>query len=243
MEEESYKLGKLPAKFPGNLNDLTYYVAGALPTPPVHVLIPNVPKWDMLGNDKYGDCGPAGFIHGCQTDAADTKQVEQWPTSQEVIDGYLSYTGGQDVGVVLSDFLTYTHKQPKGFCGHTVSAFAPINFTDIKTLHTAIWIFDFIYTGITVTKAMMRAAMTGQPWTLAHINSPVVGGHCVPIVAYDDQWLYVITWGTIQKISYPMWHQVADEAWAVITGEFVKAGGDWHGISLKAIQSDLNKLQ
>jgi len=242
MSDATYKLGRLPARFPGGLYELSYYVAGPLPIPPTSIPLPKVTNWGMLGNDQYGDCGPAGFIHGCEADAAITHQKENWPTAQEVINGYLAYTHGQDAGVVLSDFLSYVRMQPKGFCGHKLTAYAPINHLDTTMLRTAIWMYDFIYTGIAVTDAMMQAAQLGQPWTLADLHSPVVGGHCVPVVAYDEHWLYLVTWGSIQKVSYPMWSQICDEAWVVITEEFVKAGGDWHGVSLKALEADLNRL-
>jgi hypothetical protein len=36
---------------------------------------------------------------------------------------------------------------------------------------------------------------------------------------------------------------MGDEAWCVLSGEIVKAGTDGHGISLPALQADLNRLR
>ena len=66
-----FKLGKLPALIPGALRDLTYYTAGPLPQAPPSVAVPMVADWGMLGNENYGDCGPAGAIHGFMAAAAD----------------------------------------------------------------------------------------------------------------------------------------------------------------------------
>ena len=56
MSDATYKLGRLPAQFPGGLYELSYYVAGSLPIPPTSIPLPKVTNWGMLGNDQYGDC-------------------------------------------------------------------------------------------------------------------------------------------------------------------------------------------
>lgn len=243
------KLGRLPGKIPVGLRDLTWYVAGNLPAPPAKVDVPAVPpqhdgtKWGMDGNDTHGDCGVAGVNHGLMADAAVTGLYNQetWPTGPEIVNYYLTYTGGEDCGVVLSDFLAYVRQH--GFLNnHTLTAYAPFNVHDIPTLHFAAWAYDFAYTGIKVTQAMMDANRDGRPWELPDMLSEVVGGHCIPIAGYDSQYLYAITWGGVQAISYPAWHYMADEAWALITGEFTAKGGDGHGLNLAALQTDLSKL-
>jgi hypothetical protein len=233
-------LGRKPALFPAGLRDLTYYRAGSLPIPPVTVAVPSVTSWQMLGNDKYGDCGVAGLEHGFMADAADTDHIEGFPTDQDAVSYYLSYTDGQDTGVVLSQYLQ--HVQQNGYYGHTVSAYAPVTVNDITTLQFAINAYDFAYTGITVTSAMQEAFSNQQPWTMKNTGGPVEGGHCIPLVGYDDQYLYAVTWGAIQSIAYPAWNRIADEAWAVITGEVAAATDDGHGISLAALQADLTSL-
>lgn len=194
----------------------------------------------MDGNDTYGDCGVAGVNHGFMTAAADTGETETFPTADQVVSYYLAYTGGQDSGVVLSDFLAYVKKT--GFYGHTITAYAPVSVTDIPTLQFAVDAYDFAYTGITVTEAMEQAFAAGQPWTLATTEGAVAGAHCVPIIGYDSEYLYVVTWGAVQAFAYDAWAKVAEEAWAVITGEIDSAGTDGHGISLAALQADLAAL-
>ena len=235
-----YKMGCLPAQFPGALRDLTFYAAGPLPKPPPSVPVPTVANWEMLGNDQYGDCGIAGLEHGFMADAAVTKETVPEASDQQAIDYYLKYTNGQDSGVVLSQYLAYVRKT--SYYKHSVKAYAPVAVHDVPTLQTAVSLYDFVYTGITVTTAMQEASQNGKPWTTDQLNSPVAGGHCVPIVAYDNTCLSVVTWGTMQEISYPMWHAISSEAWAVITGELVARHGDGRGVSLSALEADLNKL-
>jgi hypothetical protein len=234
------KLGRKPALIPASLRDLAYYAAGPLPTPPAAVPVPAIADWQVLGNDTVGNCGTAGLEHGMMAAAAADKENEGFPTASEAVSYYLDYTGGQDNGVVLSQYLAYVKQQK--FYGHAVAAYAPVSVSDIATLQFAVDAYDFAYAGITVYDAMMQATQNGQPWTMATAAGSIAGGHCVPIVGYDDQYLYVVTWGAVQAIAYPAWHRIAEEAWAVLTGEITAAGTDGHGINLGALQADLNRL-
>lgn len=240
------KFGCNPGYIPVGLKDLTFYAAGSLPKAPASVTVPVVAAapdgtaWGMDGNDTYGDCGVAGIEHGFKAADAVLNYPEQAPADQDVVNYYLTYTDGQDSGVVLADFLAYVKQT--GFFGHSIEAYAPVGVHDVPTLQFAIDAFDFSYTGITVTDAMMQAHNDGKPWTLDDVYSPVDGGHCVPLVGYDNSWLYCITWGSVQPISYSAWHYISSEAWAVIPSEFTAKNGDGRGINLEALKADLPKL-
>jgi hypothetical protein len=233
-------LGCLPGKTPVGLRDLTYYIAGDLPKPPARVEVPAFGNWGMLGNDRYGDCGVAGLDHGFEVDQTITRQHEREVSAAQAIEYYLEYTNGVDSGVVLADFLAYVHAH--GYYGRTISAYAPVNVHDVPTVQTAVWLYGFAYCGITVTADMQKAFSTNSPWDMTACSGAIVGGHCVPVVGYDDQYLYCITWGGVQKITYSAWHQISTETWAVISGEFEKAHGDGRGVSISALRSDLFKL-
>lgn len=243
---ENLKLGCLPGRIPVGLKELSFYKAGSLPQAPPAVTVPVVPgqpdgtPWGMDGNDTYGDCGVAGVNHGFMAVDAVLNYPETVPAASDVVNYYLTYTGGDDSGVVLADFLQYV--QGNGFFGHTVEAYAPVNVNDVPTLMFAVDAFDFSYTGITVTTGMQQAYQDGQPWDMNQLSSPVAGGHCVPLVGYDSNYLYCVTWGKVQPITYPMWHSIATEAWAVITGEFTAANSDGRGIDLDSLKADLAQL-
>lgn len=238
--------GRLPGTIPAGLKDLTYYAAGALPKAPASVAVPVPPAapdgtpWGMDGNDTYGDCGVAGINHYFMADAAIAREGEQFPDDTEITQYYLTYTGGQDTGVVLSDFLAYVKKTE--FYGHTIEAYAPVGVHDVPTLHFAIWAYGAAYTGITVTTGMMNTFNAGQPWTMEDLFSDIDGGHCVPLVGYDSKYLYCVTWGKVQPIEYSAWHYCSSEAWGVISGEFVSKGGDTRGLSLAALKADLSRI-
>jgi hypothetical protein len=235
-----FKLGRLPGQIPAGLRELPYYAAGPLPRAPASVPVPAFGDWGMLGNDAVGDCGVAGLQHGFEAAEAGTGEREQFPDSQRAVSYYLAYTGGQDSGVVLSQFLAYVRRH--GYYGHTVSAYAPVAVHDVPTLQFAVDAYDFAYAGITVSQAMLSAFSAGEPWTLDVVQDQPLGGHCTPVVGYSSEFLTVITWGQPQQIAYSAWHYIAEEAWAVLAGELVTAESDGRGLNLAALRADLGRL-
>jgi hypothetical protein len=225
---------------PHALRDLTYYVAGDLPAAPIirPVPAPGNGNWGMDGNDTYGDCGVAGLHHGDMCVEYDTGTPVVPVTSDQIVDYYMTYTGGQDSGVVLADFLKYV--KTTGFFGHSLAAYAPVKISDMATLKFAVNAYSYAYTGIVVTQGMMDATNAGKPWTAANATGTVLGGHCVPIVGYGLDELWIITWGQLQSVAYSAWPIIAEEAWACIWGEVAAKGV--HGVSLPALQADLLKL-
>jgi hypothetical protein len=232
------KLGRLPGHIPVGLKDLRYYVAGPLPAAPASVPLPVNVTWGMLGNDQYEDCGVAGHEHGLMAAAQAAHDDETFPSQDQAIQYYLTYTGGQDTGVVLADFLAYVRKN--GYYGHTLSAYAPLTTNDIPALQFAIYAFGYAYTGISVTQQMLNDFQGGVPWTMGSLAGSQLGDHCVPVIAYDSLYLYAITWGAIQAIAYPAWHSMADEVWLTLTSEL--DAGDGRGLNYAALQADLDRV-
>jgi hypothetical protein len=238
----NYKLGRRPGYVPDGLRDLTWYAAGDLPAPPVRCPVPppGDGDWGMDANDTLGDCGVAGLHHGDMCVESDTANPVVPVTGPDIASYYMTYTNGEDQGVVLADFLKYVEQT--GWFGHTVTAFAPVKIADMSTIQFTVNAYGFAYTGIVVTDLMMQASNAGQPWTAdMFADGTVEGGHCVPLVGYDTENLYAITWGKVQAIQYSAWHLISQEAWAVLMGEITAAGN--HGINLQALQADIGRLR
>jgi hypothetical protein len=68
-------------------------------------------------------------------------------------------------------------------------------------------------------------------------------GHCIPAVAYDADNLTVITWGEPKTMSWEFYEAYADEAFAVLSLDFIeKSGTDLDGFDLAALETDLKGL-
>ncbi len=67
-------------------------------------------------------------------------------------------------------------------------------------------------------------------------------GHCIPAVAYDQRNLYVVTWGAVKSMSWPFYVAYADEAFAVLSKDFLKAGKAPEGFDLGQLTADLAEI-
>ena len=69
-------------------------------------------------------------------------------------------------------------------------------------------------------------------------------GHCIPAVAYDARNLYVVTWGELKPMSWQFYDAYADEAFAVLSQDFIDAKGKTiDGFDLDALDADLVATQ
>jgi hypothetical protein len=65
------------------------------------------------------------------------------------------------------------------------------------------------------------------------------GGHCIPIIGYDSEWLTVITWGAPMKMSWRFAVAFVDELYAVLSPDFIASGEAPNQIALQQLQADL----
>lgn len=209
------KRGRLPAK----QGDAKYAIAYAheylnaaeLPPPSFPIDVSRaLTDWGMLGNDTYGDCGPAAYGH-------ETMLAGGKPTTAEIEQLYLTYTGGQDVGVNLADFLLYLFQQG------LIEGFAPVasgtEFAVMDALDRG------IYIGVNLTDADMDRFNNGQPWVA---GTPVPDeGHCILIVkaASADGDVTVVTWGANQLAEHGWYQGCTEERWVFLDKEDLSDAG------------------
>jgi len=113
----------------------------------------------------------------------------------------------------------------------------------------AVYLFGSLYIGVALPDFAVEGDMLKVPWVLPHGGAVgkaapnPANGHCIPAVGYDARNLYVITWGEVKPMSWPFYEAYADEAYAVLSRDFIKAidgksGGDG-GFDLPALEKDL----
>ncbi|MFJ8471285.1 hypothetical protein [Kitasatospora sp. NPDC094011] len=236
------KFGKLGPRFPVALKDFTAYAEAPLPAPPAAVdWATGVTAWPMDGNDQYGDCTMAAAAHMIQSWNAQTAEQDTVPTQQQVVAEYFQLSGGQDTGLVEADVLKTW--QSGGLWGNTVVAYAPVNVHSLTVLQQAIALFGAVYAGIQVPANAQQQFQAGEPWTLdpGWQRQKIEGGHAIPLLGYDAEWIYAITWGGVQRIAWDWWSTYADEAWAVLAQEYAQAG-TVNGIDMAALTADLKQV-
>lgn len=233
-----YKLGKLPATRLAGVGTLGSYASGKLPAPPAEVAAPST-TYPMDGNDTLGDCTIAGVAHLIAAWDVLAHETDQVPDQAQVIATYEQLTGGPDTGlnesVVLKDW------RANGLFDEKIDAYAPVDYTSIVELHQSVAFYGGAYLGIACPQSAQQQFGAGQPWTYVP-GSPIEGGHCIVALGYTATAMLCATWGGIAEVTYPFLAHFLDEAWAVISEQFVQAGGG-PTLDLAALQADLDRLK
>lgn len=244
------KLGKLPARHDARTLQMAQYLApGALPK------IPSKFDWtgkvrsfgEML-NNQVGDCTIAAAGHLIQIWTANDGVETILPDSTilsaySAVSGYDPATGDNDNGAVELDVLKYwrTH----GIGGHKIQAFVALEPANHDHVKAASFLFGGCYIGL----ALPLSAQNQKVWAVpsgglhGHGQPGSWGGHAVPVVAYDAHGLTVVTWGALQRMTWGFWRAYTEEAYAVLSHDFLGADSIApNSFDLAQLQADLKLL-
>ena len=213
------------------------------PPPPAVDYYSAVPSWPMYRNDTLGDCTWAAIGHMVQ---AWTKYAgaERTPTEADIEQGYWetgtppSATGTPggptDDGRMEPHVLSYWRSKGIPNEPDSIIGYAAVNAKNLDRVKFTIENFGGAY----VALAMPVTAEQQSIWDYVPNtpdNQPYSwGGHAVPILGYDAQYLYLVTWGFVMKMTYAFWHHYGVASYAVISPDFVgkasAAGVDTSGL-------------
>ncbi len=249
VDHSLMKLGKTPPRVdPRTLQLASYLRPAVLPPPPNQVdWGSKVSSWPMMANDRIGDCTCASAGHCIEEWTADVGQVVIVPDSSIIaaysaVSGYDPSTGSHDVGAAELDVLNYWRQT--GIGGHQIDAYVALEPGNLDHVRDAVYIFGNCYIGL----ALPASAQTQRVWSVPP-GGPVGqgapgswGGHAVPVVAYNARGLTVVTWGALKQMTWSFWQAYCDEAYAVLSGDWLKANQAPNGIDLASLQQDLNEV-
>lgn len=207
----------------------------------------------MMLNDQLGDCTIAAVAHQIQawSGANGTPAVapddivlsyySQW-------DGYVKGDSSTDNGGVELDVLNKWRQQGFLFSGtsHGLLAFTEVNPKNHAHVKAAVAFFGGLYMGV----ALPLTAQGQTQWSLqigasSDQSAPGSwGGHAVPVVAYNDEGVFVLSWGQVIFVSWAFWDDYVDEAYCLISDtDWAEAGKKApSGMDLTTLQSDLNSV-
>lgn len=238
-----YKLGKLPARFDvRTLQFAKYCIASDFPPQR---------KWDdkitglgMMANDRLGDCTFATSGHHVQLWSSNNGAQIIVPDSDIIkgyseVSGYDPATGLNDNGCVELDVLNYLRKI--GIGGHTIYAYTQINTRQVSLIKAAINIFG----GVRLCAAMPLAVQRQEIWLdpKGQLSGDNLrgswGGHSFLGVGYDETYVYIISWGEVIKVEWGWFTSYGDEAYAVLSMDWLKDNLTPNQINLDQLQKDL----
>jgi hypothetical protein len=246
-----FKLGKTPAR-PGAVKmKLSAYLSKAqLPVPPAdfgHYEI--ISKYGMLGNDKYGDCVWAGAAHETMMWRKEADSSVAF-SDKGVLGDYSKVTGfnpndpNSDQGTDMQVAASYRRKtgvvDAKGK-RHKVVAYLGIGTGNIDQHASAAYLFGAVGVGIKFPQSAMDQFNAGEPWDVDG-NSPIEGGHYIPLVGRRNGNLVVVTWGRIQEMTPAFFEKYNDESVVYLTKEDLKAGVTPEGFNVQQLTEDLASL-
>ena len=248
MKQNTFRLGKKSAMFDSRTLRFGSYLAAQLPPPPPSVNYGKaVPSWPMYFNNQYGDCTCAAAAHMIQNWTANAGQ-EISPADQTVLSFYEHFTTpGPDNGCVMLSVLKYWRST--GLGNDKITAFAQVENKNIIQAQDAVNLLGSLYIGVELPDfAVNSANMLEVPWVVPP-QGPVgdaapnpQNGHCIPAVAYDQRNLYVVTWGAVKSMSWQFYATYADEAFAVLSKDFLKEGKAPVGFDLAQLTADLAEI-
>jgi hypothetical protein len=241
-------LGKLPPRHDPRTLKLSRYLKG-LPAAPVNQdWTPAVKTWQMFGNDSCGDCTIASGLHLQNCWSANAGPSEELFTDQDAVSIYSALTGynpadpSTDNGAAVLDVLNFW--RATGFDGFKIKAFALVNWLNPLELKQAIDLFGGVYAGFAMP--LSANEQTGSLWDVTSASPGDAGswgGHALPLLGYDKETVTTVTWGAVQEMSWKFLETYCDEAYAVISVDWLEAGGSApSGLDLATLLLDVAQL-
>lgn len=210
MTDFPYRLGRLPS--PPEKRAPTFKLAylPQLPTaPPSDDYGRLVTDWPMYRNDVLSCCTSAASGHLEEVWSAEVDGSPHEVTDQDVVRFYERSTGydpsdpSTDRG---GDMLTVLETWRKvGIGGRKILAFAEVDASNQAEVRTALWLFSGLYVGVRLPRSAMEQFQAGKPWEVVYRDGGILGGHCVPAIAYDQYGVTFVSWGRTVQAGWDWW--------------------------------------
>lgn len=207
-----------------------------------------VTRWPMYANDRYADCTCAAAGHMIQSWRANTGVRPRKPTTAQVVSFYSYFTApGPENAIEVLRVLK--HWRSTGLAGDKIHAFMQLRLNNIDEVKHSIQLFGGCYIGVVLPRFLMKLADPSKPrWAVppegrhGEGERDPNGGHAIPAFAYDAQHLYVVTWGAVKAMTWDFYLAYADEAYAILSHDWLRNGRAPSGFDFAQLQSDLHAI-
>lgn len=207
----------------------------------------------MMLNDQLGDCTIAAVAHQVQTWSGANGSPAIAP--DDIVlgyyskwDGYVQGDSSTDNGGVELDVLNKWRKEGFAFSGstHSILSFTEVNPKNHAHSKSGVAFFGGLYIGV----ALPLTAQGQSQWLLQIGASSDQsargswGGHAVPVIGYNENGVFVLSWGQVIFVSWAFWDEYVDEAYCLISGtDWAEAGNKApSGMDLLTLQADLKSV-
>jgi hypothetical protein len=237
-------LGKLPVRTDVRTLSLARYIdADKLPAPPESFdETRRVESWPMYANDRIGDCTTAAAAHMIEAWTAAGRGQALQLTERAVLEAFdhvkLTDPLTGEEGAIELDVLRYW--RATGIGGHRIGAYARVAAHDPRLVRVAAWLFGGLYIGLQMPLSARDQPVWDWTGTLSGPARPGSwGGHAVDVVGYDGTGLTVVTGGRLQELTWSFWDRYCDEAYCILSRDFLQDEQAPNGFDLAALEADL----
>jgi hypothetical protein len=123
---------------------------------------------------------------------------------------------------------------------HRIGAFARVSTRDHRLARVAAWLFGGLYIGLQLPLSARDQAVWDWRGSLSGADRPGSwGGHAVDVVRYNANVLTVVTWGRLQAMTWSFWDRYCDEAYCILSRDFLEGDRAPNGFDLDALRRDL----
>jgi len=242
------KLGKGQRKRSLKALPLSNYMkASAVAFPPAKAWERTI-DWGMLGNDTVGDCTIAGLLHlimgwnaVAHAGSPVTFTTEQAIELYSTVTGYNPANPSTDQGAVMTDVINYA--LANGFYGHKPAGFVTLDVSNIDMIKAAAFLFGGVYFGLNVPDYVMQVPAGGSWSTPPGADTTIDGGHAIYIPGYGSDGATLVSWGATYTFDWDFWAAYVDEAYAMVSPDWIKASGTSpSGLDLAGLLADLKQV-
>jgi hypothetical protein len=246
----TFKGGKHPKKEDSRNLQFKKYLTGTLPTVPFTfdqsfgILYD---QWQVLYNDKAGDCVIAAALHLFKA-WFKSIGIDYEPTDQDAINLYKVFnpnynpeTGEGDNGCNILDVIKYLCNTGIVINGitHKFGAFTELDIKNINEFITATYLFHGTFIGVQLPQSAVDQFNNNQDWVIVK-GSPIVGGHGIIYIAVPDKdGMNPVTWGKKIRATLEWILEYTDEAYAIIGNDYLNGGKTTEGFDIDQLKADL----
>jgi hypothetical protein len=188
----------------------------------------NQRHWYIANGILNHNCTAADSGHQIMLHTANVGSIVV-PTTQDVMNAYSAESGynpndpSTDQGAAESDVCAYMLKT--GILGHKSEMWASVDPININHVKWTMQLFGACRIGVSLPNSAMDQFDNGQPWRAVDPDGGFAGGHDVPIVKYEGDMLYVVTWGRLQGMDLGFFKRYVDESYVEACPDFVQKNG------------------
>jgi hypothetical protein len=203
--------------------------------------------WMCWWNNTLGDCvcedsGHQVMLHTANAGSIVIPEASDILALYEAVGGYVLSNPATDQG--CDETAMGRYMQTVGLCGQKAAATGPVDPANVDHLKWAVQLFGACRLGVNIPQSAMTQFDAGQPWEPVADDGGILGGHDVPIVEYDSDFLYVVTWGKLQPVAWAWLVKYVDEAHAEVYPDWIRSGGTApSGFDLQALLADAQAIE